>query len=198
MVVLLCCAVLSEWFQPGVIMQAPSSLLAKTDRTYKESPVNFMGQFMIMLFRIGTIALALCLCFCPAGHAPFAAFWVACGWVLAGLLIKVLCALILDYTFALNSRFGSVYEPYGDLMTLGTLTLYPMVLLLQHFGSPSISCWVVGIWAIALVVLWMVRCLRTYLVSPAALIYLIIYIATMELLPFAGIAYLSAKTIQVL
>ena len=198
MMVLLICAVLSEWFQPGVIVQSPASLFARTDRTYKESPTNFMGQLLITVFRIGTIAMALSLCFCPNGHAPFAAFWVSCGWIVAALCIKLLCAVLIDYTFALNRRFGSVYEPYGDLITLGTIILYPIVLIMLHYGTPFIAQWVVGVWTIVLLVVWGVRCARIYLVSPLAMFYIIVYVATLEILPIAGLTYLSAKTIILL
>lgn len=196
MLVLLFCAVLAEWSQPGVITQSTASLFAHTDRTYKDSPTTFMGQLLITLFRIGIIAMALCLCFCTAGHAPFTAFWVACGCILAILLIKWLSALLIDYTFSLARRFGAVYEPYGDLFTAGTVALYPVVLILLHWGTPMAARWAAGIWAALLIGIWTFRCIRTYLVSLQALLYLFIYIATLEILPMAGLAFLSAKLIS--
>lgn len=198
MLLLLFCALLSEWLQPGVLTQSAASLFAKTNRTYKDSPVTFMGQLLVTLFRVGTIAMALCLCFCSATYAPFSAFGVACGWVLAALLLKMVCAWLLNYTFSLDRRFGAVYEPYGDLFTVGCLALYPAVLILLHFGTPRIACWVFGIWVALLIGIWLIRCLRVYLVKPMALVYLLLYIMTMEILPMAGLAYVSAKTITLL
>lgn len=198
MLALLFCAVLAEWAQPGVITQCTASLFAHTDRTYKDSPVTFTGQFMITLFRIGIIAMALCLCFCTAGHAPFAAFWVACGCILGILLVKWLCVMLVDYTFSLARRFGTVYEPFSDLFTVGALALYPMVMILLHWGTTIVARWAVGIWALLLIGLWTFRCVRTYLVSLPALLYLLIYIATLEILPMAGLAFLSDKLISLI
>lgn len=196
MLVLLLCAVLAEWFQPGVVVQSPASLFAHTDRTYKESPTNIMGQFMITLFRLGTIGMALCLCFCPAGNAPFAAFWLACGWIMAMWLIKMLCNVLVDFTFYLSRRFGTVYEPYGDLMTLGSIALYPIVLAMIHFGTPIVSRWVFGIWAILIIGIWIYRSARQFMVSLVAVVYLIMYIATLEIVPIAALIYVSDKTIS--
>lgn len=198
MLVLLFCAVLAEWFQPGVITQSPSGLLARTDRTYKEAPTNFMAQVLITLFRIGTPSIALCLCFCPAAKAPFSAFWAVCGLMVGILMLKMVCGVLLNFTFSLSRRFGNVYEAYGDIATLGATVLYPVVLVLLRIANPVVSQCTVGIMAVLFVCAWSYRTLRTYLVSPSALLYLVIYIATLEVLPMAALIYLSAKTITIL
>jgi len=198
MLVLLFCAVLAEWFQPGVIMQSPSGLLARTDRTYKESPTNFMGQLLISIFRIGTPAMALCLCFCKPDHAPFAAFWAVCGLIVAVLLLKMLCSVLLNYTFALSSRFDNPFEAYGNIATLGATALYPAVLILMHVPNPVASQWVTGILSVLYLLAVAYRAVRTYMVSLVSVLYLVLYVATLEVLPMALLIYLSAKTITIL
>ena len=96
MLVLLITAVLAELFQPGVVTQAKSSLMAQNDRTYKESPVNFLGQLMITLFRIGVIAMSLYLCCRPTGRFSFAGFGVISAIVLAVFLVKMLSNIWVD------------------------------------------------------------------------------------------------------
>ena len=195
---LLLFALLAEWAQPGVVSQAYTSLAVRNDRTYKESPTNFMGQFLITLFRIGTMAMMLCLCWMPAERFSFAAFWAVCGIIMLVFVIKMLCNLLLNYSFTLERRFGTPYEHYGNLFTLLTLILYPALLVLVHVVSPVAARWCLGLALSTFCLLWFYRCFRTYTVSLAAVIYLIIYSTTLELLPFAGLAYISAKTISIL
>ena len=198
MLVLLLCAVLAEVMQPGVITQTPSALLAHTDRTYKESPTNFMGQFFITLFRIGTFSMALCVCFMPADHAPFVAFWAVCGLIVAVLLVKMFCNVLLDFIFSLTRRFGNPYEQYGNITTLSAVALYPVLLVMLRVADQSAVWWSVGGMAVLFFALWMFRAARTFLVSPVAVLYLLAYMATLELLPIAALVYLSAKTITIL
>ncbi len=191
MLALMGCAVFAEWFQPGVIAQAPSAFFARTARTYRESPANFMGQLLISLFRLGTIAMTLFVCVCPADRASAAAYGLILAGVVAVLLVKMLANLTVDYVFMLTRRYGTTYEPYGDLVTMISLVLYPAVLLLVRFGTPEVSQWVAGITAALFLMLWIYRAWRTYVSSLMAPVYLLMYIATMEVLPLAGVVYLS-------
>jgi hypothetical protein len=198
MLVLLLCAVLGEWFQPGVISQSVSSVVVRSDRTYKDAPVNLQGQLLVSLFRIGTIGMALCLCRAPEGSFSFAAFWVACGLTLGVLILKMLCNLILDYTFTINRRFGAPYEHYSNIVTLGTAVMYPILLILIHASIPAVTRWSLATVAALFGLVWLYRCLRTYVVSINALVYVLIYFVTLEILPFAGLTYIFAKTLTLL
>lgn len=107
---LLLCAILSEWFQPGIITQAHESLLAKTERTYKESPNTFLGQFLISLLRIGTISMALCLCVYQGAGFSFIAFGAVCGLTVAVMLVKMLFNVAIDYAFSLPPLWRSIRD----------------------------------------------------------------------------------------
>jgi hypothetical protein len=98
----------------------------------------------------------------------------------------------------LSRRFGTPYEHYGNLFTLVALVLYPVLLVLLRFTSPLAARWTLGIVLVLFILIWIYRTFRTYVVSPVAVIYLLIYICTLEIMPFAGLVYLSAKTISVL
>ncbi len=195
---LMLCAILSEWFQPGIISQAHSSLSVRNDRVYKESPATFFGQMLLTIFRIGTVSMALCLCWAPEDRFSLGAFAIVSALVLVVLAVKMLCHWLVDYTFMLSRRFGTPYEHYGNLFTLTTLLLYPVVLILNHVASPLAAQWCLGGIAILFGLLWLYRCIRTYIQSVRAVIYLIIYFCTLELLPFVGLAYVAAKTIIIL
>lgn len=198
MLALLLCAILSEWFQPGIITQAHESLLAKTERTYKESPDTFLGQLLIALFRIGTIAMALCLCIYQGTGFSFIVFAVVCGVVLAVVLLKMLLNVAINYTFSLSNRFGGVYETYADIVTLAVLTLYPVVLVMLRINNPAVAQWGTGIVAVLFLGMWIYRSARLYIVSPQSLLYFALYMGTLEILPLATLYVLSDKLITIL
>ena len=195
---LLLCAIMSEQFQPGIITQAKSSLLAKSDRTYKESPVTFMGQVMMALFRLGTITMALCLCRADTEQFLFSGFWITSGIVFAIVIIKMAGNLCLDYAFRLSRRFGAIYEHYGNIMTLVAIILYPILLGLLRFGNLTINRWIISGAAFLFILLWLYRSVRQFAISPKAIIYLLFYCCTMEIVPLVLMYILSEQTLSIL
>lgn len=199
MFALLLCAVLSEFFQPGIITQAvSSSLLTRANRTYKEAPSNFLSQTLISLFRIGTLAMAICLCFCTDDRFSLLRFLAVCGIIVGVLIVKMLCNKLIDYTFMISRRFGAAYEHYSNIATIGIVVLYPILLILLRFGNPIASQWALGCVLLIFIVLWVYRSGRMYITSPMAILYFALYIVTIELLPLGLLLYVSAKTISII
>lgn len=198
MLCLLLFAFLAELFQPGIVTQSLSVVFTRGDRVYKDAPANFPGLLFISLFRLGVLSMALCLCFCTLNHAPFAAFWVVAGLIIVVALVKMGINALLDYTFLLSRRFGAAHEAYSSLITVSTVVLYPVLLVLLHCDNTTAAVWTLALMAALFIGVWAYRCVRTYLVSPAALIYLLLYIATMEVLPLLALFYLSDKMIAFL
>ena len=198
MLALLLCAVLSEWFQPGVITRVFDSLKVRQDRLYKEAPTNIQAQLLISIFRIGTPAMAVCLCCCPANRFSFTAFAVSCGMVFGAILVKMLCNVLLDYTFQITRSYGDMYEHYANLFARAVVAMYPVVLLCMHLSSTTAIRWMLGAVAALFIGLWLYRSASQYIRTPLALIYILAYTATLEVLPMAGIVLLSAKTISIL
>lgn len=192
------CAFLSEFFQPGVITQASESLRFRIGRTYKDSPVTFAGQTLITLFRLGTLALALCLFFSPAGHFSFAAYMAVNGIILALLLVKMFWNVLIDYTFQLSRHYGPAYEHYSNIATLVCVILWPVVLVLCHVSNPAVIRWSLGIIAALFFAILLYRGVAHYLRSPMALVYLVLYACTLELLPATALIYTSEKLISTL
>lgn len=198
MLLLLVCAVFSEVFQPGVISQAHASLTARSERTYKESPATFMGQLFIMIFRIGTIAMALCLALYSEGHFSFAGYASVCGLILSILIIKMLCNALLNYTFMLVRHNNVAYEQYGNITTVATILLYPLLLVLMRFGTPLATQWTLGIIALLFIAMVIYRGGRMFISSPKAILYFAVYVCTLEILPLAVLYLSSAKLISII
>ena len=189
---LLLCAVLAEAAQPGVITQVPTVLFAKTERTYKDSPDNVLGQLFITLFRFGVLAMLLLLCFYSGEKFHFLSFLMLMGMVLAVILVKMLCNALLDYTFQFTRHYAAPYEQYGAIATMSSLVLYPLLLVLLRTSSALAARWTLGIVAAVFFGLIFFRWCRTFLHSAASLIYIIIYILTMEVVPSAALIWYSS------
>ena len=198
MLALLLCAVLGEVLQPGVISQAASSLFSRTERTYRDAPVNFPGQLMMTLFRIGTIGMGLYLCLYTDGNCGFGEYAALCGVILAVLVGKMLCNGILDYTFQISRRFAPAYEQYGDIITIVSCILYPALLVAMRIGSSTVNGWILGSVAVVFLLLWISRMARNYIQSPMAIVYVALYICTLEVIPFGLIFFLGSKTISMI
>ena len=198
MLLLFLCGILSEWFQPGVLSQATQSITAHTNRTYKDAPTNFFGQVLVNIFRIGTLAMMLCLCFHADLSFSFASFALACGLIIAIMLIKMMGNALILYTFDINRHFGTSYEHYSNIASDAILVLYPAALILLQIDNDIISRWVLGIVAVLFFGTWCYRAARSFVESPGALIYLVIYLITWELVPAAALLYVSAKTISLI
>ena len=195
---LLILAVLSEWLQPGVITQSTSSLSYRMERSYKDAPTNFLAQTLITLFRIGTLAMALCLCFAGDTRCSFLTYLAVNGVIFVITLLKMLCNTLLDYTFQLQRNYGEVYEHYSNMCTLTAVFLFPLLLIFIHIDSLIATRWLLGIFVALFILLWFFRFVQQFVRKPQAIVYLIAYAATLEIIPIAAIAYLSAKTISIL
>lgn len=198
MLALLLCAVLGELLQPGVISQASSSLLAQNDRTYKNAPANFSGQLMITLFRIGTAAMGLYLCLYTGGLSGFGVFAALCGLIVALLLVKMLFNNLLDYTFQISRRFIPAYEQYSDITTIATCILYPALLVMLRVDNIMLNRWLVGSIVMLFLLMWLYRMARNYIQSFGAIIYVVLYIGTLEVIPLGLLFYLGSKTISII
>ncbi len=192
---LLVFGIFSEYFQPGVISQAPASLRVRTNRMYKNAPVNFFGQACISIFRLGTVAMSLCLCFGTQDHFSFLDYLAINALILAIVAVKMIGNVLLDYTFSLSRRFGAVYEHYANIATLICLLLWPAILILLYVSSLAAYRWAAGIAAILFIALWVYRSAAQFITSPVALLYMLLYWCTLELLPLAALFYLSEITI---
>lgn len=196
MLVLLLCAILSEVMQPGVILQAPTSLLAQTDRTYKDAPVNLYGQMLISLFRIGTLAMGVYLCIPESIAFRFGIYAAICGVTLGILLVKMLSNAVIGFTFGLSGPMNQSYEHYGDITTLTTCALYPAILVLLRIGDINASRWVLVIASGLFILMWTYRLIRSYMTDPKAVLYIILYICTLEVLPLGALFFLCTKIIS--
>ena len=193
MLFLMLCALASELMQPGVISQAGASLRVRTERVYKDAPTNYLSQFLITLFRIGTLSMVLYLSFYNGGPFTFGIFAAICGAVFVVTLLKMLGDVLADYTFMLSRRFSPAYEHYANIITLTSCLLYPCILVLLRLGDAEASRWVLAATTAVFFALWIYRASRHFINSPQAVLYFILYLCTLEFLPLGLLIYLTSQ-----
>lgn len=194
---LLLLAIGSELLQPGVISRAATSLITRSERTYKEAPNNFLGQLFISLFRIGVWGMAIYLVLGSNRPFLFTTYAAICGCILSVIVLKWLCHLFLDVVYMFSRRFSSVHEHLYNIFTLSAVALYPLLLILFFIDHPLVSAWVVGLILAFFMLAWIYRSARLFIISPSAIIYFILYISTLEIIPVVLVYYLSAKIINI-
>ena len=128
----------------------------------------------------------------------FLAYLAVAGVVFGVALVKMALDLLVDYTFRITKRYGDIYEHFSNIFTLVSVALYLLLLLFMRIDSLVATRWMLGLMAGVFFLLWAYRCVRQYVHSPMATAYLLIYMTTLEFLPLAGIALLSAKTISLI
>lgn len=186
---LLLAVIFAELAQPGIVSQVPTVLFSKTERIYKASADNVLGQLFITLFRIGVLALLLQLCFYTGGTFHYLSFLMLMGVILAFILVKMVVNVLIDYTFQLTRHFASPYEQYGAIATTVCLLLFPCLLVLLRIGNAIAARWVLGIAMALFLGLMLFRWFRTFVREPAALLYILLYIMTLEVVPMAALLW---------
>lgn len=185
---------LANVLQGGVIVTSFTTLLAKPERSYADSQPNILARVVLHTYRLLIAGMALYLLTFRSGTFSIATL----GWIMlfigAVVVIKWLVTMLLSYTFSLTNKCASAPIHYDNLLTAACSALYPVLLCLPFYGPTPLlqhlTLLVVG----AGIVLTAYKCIRAYLNSPLALLYILIYVTTLEVLPVVG-AYIGVTHI---
>lgn len=195
---LLVCAILAGVFQPAVIRQGFVSLFSKVERSYNDSPMNYIGQALLFVFRAGIVGMAIYLFTYNsqlAMHANsseflFSRYMTIMGAVAAMEVVKYLVSLLLNYTFQLSRQFATLFAHYTYVSTSICCVLYPLLLLIIYFGSQALTT--IGL-CVMMSVCWLVlfiKWIRVFFTSIPSVIYVLLYILTIEVLPLLTLTYI--------
>jgi len=183
---LLVCFVLSEVLQPETLRAAFRTTFTKMERIYGDRARNLYGVILLNLFRIGTFAMAL---YAFTYHsAPFSlrTYGIIIGVVLAVLTVRAAVSWLVAYTFELQ-RTVVIYLPqYDNLWTMLCVLLYPAILLCINFSGEAFHWLAIAIGALFVGVM-IFKIVQYFYAGPQSVLYLLIYVVTLELLPLGAI-----------
>lgn len=192
------CAILAGVFQPVVIRQGFVSLFSKVERSYNDSPMNYIGQALLFVFRAGILGMAIYLftynsqlaMHANSGEFLFSRYMTIMGAVAATEIVKYLVSLLLNYTFQLSRQFATLFAHYTYVSTSICCVLYPLLLLIIYFGSQALTT--IGL-CVMMSVCWLVlfiKWIRVFFTSIPSVIYVLLYILTIEVLPLLTLTYI--------
>ncbi len=192
------CAILAGVFQPVVIRQGFVSLFSKVERSYNDSPMNYIGQALLFVFRAGILGMAIYLftynsqlaMHANSGEFLFSRYMTIMGAVAATEIVKYLVSLLLNYTFQLSRQFATLFAHYTYVSTSICCVLYPLLLLIIYFGSQALTT--IGL-CVMMSVCWLVlfiKWVRVFFTSIPSVIYVLLYILTIEVLPLLTLTYI--------
>lgn len=187
MLMVLICGALAEIFQSGVIVQSFSSLFSTNERTYHDAPKNWISQLLLYLFRMAIVGMAFYLSVHKEGMFLFSGYMWAMALVLGWTIVRGIVSVLVDYTFGISKRFAPVFVHYDNIWTVVCCCLYPILLVLLNIDKPKITWIVLGSVGILLFVLMMVKWIRVFFTGIRSLLYIILYVFTVEILPIFGI-----------
>lgn len=189
LLLLLALAGLANVLQPGVVVSGFSTIVTKPERQYTDIQRTVLGQICLHLFQIGTLAMAYYLFCYRSGDFTILRYGVILLLVALVYGLKVLVMLLVGYTFQLQKRCASIMVHYGNLLCVFCCALYPLLLLMYSGGT---TMWLqvldVGI-VTAYVLLVVFKYCRAYLQSPMALVYILLFVLTVDVLPILGVYY---------
>lgn len=184
---LLLCGVLSEALQPGSLRLAFRTTFTRLERTFGDRATNFMSSLLLNLFRIGTIAMSLYLY--AYQHSPFSmlTFGYVILLILAILLVKMTLSWLVSYTFEMRRSANAFLPQYDNLWTILCVLLYPLNLLYINVSQGEFIYWASIVAAGLFVGLLVFKLLQNFYAGPRSLVYLLLYLVTLELVPFGAI-----------
>ncbi|MGN1239529.1 MAG: DUF4271 domain-containing protein [Paludibacteraceae bacterium] len=192
------CAILAGVFQPAVIRQGFVSLFSKVERSYNDSPMNYIGQVLLFVFRAGIVGMAIYLFTynsdlatqANGGDFLFSRYMTIMGAVAAMEVVKYLVSLLLNYTFQLSRQFATLFTHYTYVSTSICCVLYPLLLLIIYFGNQALTtiglCIMMGLCWLVLFIKWV----RVFFTDIASVVYVVLYILTIEVLPLLTLTYI--------
>lgn len=178
------CLLLTEWQQPGTILNAFRTTFTRLERMYGDSGTSILGEIFLNTFRIGTIALAITLITYKVDF-HFIHFAMVIGIIFAVMLLKMFLSWLVDFTFELR-RTVAVYLPhYDNLWTVLAMLLYPVVLVYIHLSDNIVMPYLLGGIVAFFMLAVLIKLVMYFYNGVRSALYIGLYMITLEILPFA-------------
>jgi hypothetical protein len=177
---------------PRCISDSFSSLFSGLERRYTDTS-GVLAMSGLRIFCIAVSALAAEVCLYRGGDFPVRAWLVLLAVVLAVWTGKMLLRKYAAYVFSFESWLRPWREYMRSLWAAVSVVLYVAVAVAALVPVRWLSITLVGAAAALYFVSLSTRLLRTYLISPLSLFYIVIYIITLEVLPLSAVLYAAGR-----
>lgn len=173
--------------QPGLIGASFRAVFSRLDRTYADAARDLYTNILLLIFRLGTLAMALQTLFFGAGTFSILTFLI----IVAGLgVLQLLKWLAMQSIAKIFLSVRALEEPLSFLASLQLLTsivVYPVTLLLIDYNWLWVCAVLLAAVYVAYLVLLLIRMIRIFMTKPISILYIALYIMTLEIVPFVGV-----------
>lgn len=176
--------------QPGLLKAGFHAVFSRLDRTYADSARDLYTNILLLVFRLGTLALALQTIFFHEGEFSILIFLLIVAGLMVWELIKWLSIRALASVFMTVRALEAPMAYYANLQLMASMLVYPITLVIIDY-----NCLIIGEILLAIVyatylVLLSIRMVRMFLSKPIAIFYIALYIVTLEVIPVGILCYL--------
>lgn len=165
-----------------------AAFASKAGRTYNDTATDSVAALLAYIFRLGVLAMTAMTLLCQNGPFHFTLYLQLLLALLLADGLRLLCNVLINYTFDIDHQPALAYRHYANLMLMTAMLLYPITLAVIHWGI-SLAAWIMlAITAALFLIAFMIRLVRMYVQRPYRFAYVLIYILTIEVMPYAAIA----------
>lgn len=182
MMSLLLALLIANQRQSGLIRGAWKGLWSTADRTYNES-MDFVQFILMHYFCIATPSLALYLYFFSGGQFSGLTFLLIFALWCAVYLVKWGVVYLLRFTFSLEKMLHNVYRHYLESWLVVDMVLWVVLVLMWYGVHPVWTNILLPLVVAFLALVLMFRMAKTFFRSPLSVLYILLYAATLEVLP---------------
>ena len=198
MLLCLACMILAVWLQPNIMKNSVHSLGENKLRgnQLNNTSFTFFGSGLLLLSNIMAFSLLVFL-YCSGKHDTFSfsGYMLTCALFVCMWIIQDLLFRIVSFVF-LNREMLRTYHYYRlTLNTFLTWIIYPVLLLMMFtpwFDSKAVSIALL-MFLVTLFCLIAFKLFRLFSSGFLDYLYILLYLCTLEVLPFLGWIYATCS-----
>lgn len=175
--------------QPALLRIAWQTSFARTGRNYSDAAVDTMAMVLTLLFRLGCMAFTLDILFYNGVEFAFTDYMWTTLILLGVEIVRLLISALVNYTFHLPFSFALGYIQYTHLWLLTSVPLLIINGISIYFGTSVYTNIMLGIAALFLLIAMTIKSIRTCMTHWASLIYILLYILSLEVVPIIATAW---------
>lgn len=172
------------------------SLLSYSDRMYTTGRAqSVLNTFLSVVFRWGVMALSIYVLCYESGDFMIITYVKLLGGVGVMLLVQWLISKLVGYTFLAPVQRESISEQRTIIYNAACVILLFCLMLMIHTSSIGLRVILVGVYVILLMGMILFRAVQLFCQKPWKVLYILLYIITLELLPLIGVTIWAKQII---
>lgn len=173
--------------QPALISRSFNALFTKLQRSYSDAAGDILTDAVLLLFRVGTLALALYVMAYRSENFSVLYYLLLVGIILLAKGVKWLLIKLTTYIFSIRHGVEEAASSCDAIGVLFAIVLYPLTLLMVDFDWVMTGRVVTLLLFSTCLVLETIKLIRVFTTKPMSLVYIAMYLMTLEILPVCAL-----------